>query len=36
MRAVIFGCDGHELTAEELAFFRAAKPWGFILFKRNC
>lgn len=36
MRAVIFGCDGHELTAEEQTFFRAAQPWGFILFKRNC
>jgi beta-N-acetylhexosaminidase len=36
MRAVIFGCDGHELTAEEQAFFREAQPWGFILFKRNC
>jgi beta-N-acetylhexosaminidase len=35
-RAVIFGCDGHELTAEEIAFFRAVKPWGFILFGRNC
>jgi beta-N-acetylhexosaminidase len=36
MRAVIFGCDGHELTAEERAFFSAVQPWGFILFKRNC
>jgi beta-N-acetylhexosaminidase len=35
-RAVIFGCDGHELTAEEQAFFREAQPWGFILFSRNC
>lgn len=35
-RAVIFGCDGHELTAEEQSFFREAKPWGFILFSRNC
>ena len=35
-RAVIFGCDGHELTAEEARFFREAKPWGFILFRRNC
>jgi beta-N-acetylhexosaminidase len=35
-RAVIFGCDGHELTPDEFAFFRAAKPWGFILFGRNC
>jgi beta-N-acetylhexosaminidase len=36
VRAVIFGCDGHELTAAEEAFFRAVKPWGFILFARNC
>lgn len=36
VRAVIFGCDGHELNAEEAQFFREAKPWGFILFKRNC
>ena len=36
VRAVIFGCDGHELTAEEASFFRAVKPWGFILFGRNC
>jgi beta-N-acetylhexosaminidase len=35
-RAVIFGCDGLELTAEEQAFFREVQPWGFILFKRNC
>ena len=36
MRAVIFGCDGLELSAEELVFFREVQPWGFILFKRNC
>lgn len=35
-RAVIFGCDGHELTAEEQSFFRETQPWGFILFSRNC
>jgi beta-N-acetylhexosaminidase len=33
--ACIFGCAGLELTAEEAAFFQAARPWGFILFKRN-
>ena len=33
--ACIFGCAGPELTAEEDAFFRDVKPWGFILFKRN-
>jgi beta-N-acetylhexosaminidase len=36
VRAVIFGCDGHELSAAEQAFFQAVKPWGFILFNRNC
>jgi beta-N-acetylhexosaminidase len=36
VRAVIFGCSGLELSAAEQAFFRAVKPWGFILFQRNC
>ena len=34
-RACIFGCAGTVLTAEEASFFRAARPWGFILFRRN-
>ena len=34
-RAVIFGCAGPTLGAEEVAFFRDAEPWGFILFGRN-
>jgi beta-N-acetylhexosaminidase len=33
--AAIFGCGGHRLTPEETTFFRDARPWGFILFKRN-
>ncbi|WP_426013345.1 beta-N-acetylhexosaminidase [Caulobacter sp. DWR2-3-1b2] len=33
--AAILGCAGTTLTAEEAAFFRNVKPWGFILFKRN-
>jgi beta-N-acetylhexosaminidase len=33
--AVIFGCSGPVLTPEERAFFRDARPWGFILFRRN-
>ncbi len=33
--ASILGCSGPELTAEETAFFRRVKPWGFILFARN-
>lgn len=33
--AAIYGCSGHRLTAEERAFFAEARPWGFILFRRN-
>lgn len=32
----IFGCSGLRLTAEEKSFFREVKPYGFILFARNC
>lgn len=35
-RAVIFGCEGLRLSGDEYAFFRVARPCGFILFKRNC
>ena len=35
-RAVILGCAGEQLTAEEYRFFSAADPVGFILFRRNC
>lgn len=35
-RAVLFGCAGPSLSAEERAFFAAANPLGFILFARNC
>jgi beta-N-acetylhexosaminidase len=34
-KALIVGCSGHVLTDAEQALFRAEKPWGFILFKRN-
>jgi beta-N-acetylhexosaminidase len=34
-KAVIVGCTGKELSREEKALFKAEKPWGFILFKRN-
>ena len=34
--AFIAGCAGPTLSADEVAFFRDARPWGFILFKRNC
>ena len=33
--AAIFGCSGHRLTEAERAFFAGARPWGFILFRRN-
>jgi beta-N-acetylhexosaminidase len=33
--AMILGCSGPKLTAEEKAFFADARPWGFILFRRN-
>jgi beta-N-acetylhexosaminidase len=33
--ACIFGLSGLVPTAEEEAFFREARPWGFILFRRN-
>lgn len=35
-RAVVFGCAGLALSAEERAFYRDADPFGFILFRRNC
>ena len=34
-RAIILGCGGVDLTADERAFFRDADPLGFILFARN-
>ncbi|TCL09702.1 beta-N-acetylhexosaminidase [Shimia isoporae] len=33
--ATIFGCEGLRLSAGERAFFRNARPFGFILFARN-
>jgi beta-N-acetylhexosaminidase len=33
--ACIFGCAGQTLSDAERDFFRDARPWGFILFKRN-
>ncbi|MBV8133640.1 MAG: beta-N-acetylhexosaminidase [Alphaproteobacteria bacterium] len=35
-RAVILGCGGEQLGADERRFFGAADPVGFILFRRNC
>jgi beta-N-acetylhexosaminidase len=34
-RAFITGVSGPELNAAEREFIRSARPWGFILFKRN-
>jgi beta-N-acetylhexosaminidase len=34
-RAFITGVSGLALTEDERAFLREARPWGFILFKRN-
>ena len=34
-RAFIAGCLGTSLNPDERAFFREARPWGFILFRRN-
>ena len=31
----IYGCAGKDLAPNERAFFRTARPWGFILFARN-
>jgi len=33
--ALILGCSGTRLTAEEKAFYAGERPWGFILFARN-
>ncbi|PJG47538.1 beta-N-acetylhexosaminidase [Sphingobium sp. LB126] len=35
MKPVIFGLSGETLTADERAFFAAAEPAGYILFRRN-
>ena len=36
LQASIYGIEGTSLTGEEKAFFAAQKPYGFILFARNC
>ena len=35
-RAVVYGMEGLTLTPEEIAFFCKARPYGYILFARNC
>ena len=34
-RAIVFGCAGPRLSADERRFFADSDPYGFILFKRN-
>ena len=34
-KAIILGASGTTLTPDETAFFRAERPWGFIVFARN-
>ncbi|MEZ5811319.1 MAG: beta-N-acetylhexosaminidase [Rhizobiaceae bacterium] len=34
-KAMILGAAGTTLSAEETAFYRDERPWGFILFARN-
>jgi len=36
LRALILGCAGETLTADERGFLGDADPVGFILFRRNC
>ena len=33
---IICGISGTELSNEEIKFFEQYKPWGVILFERNC
>jgi beta-N-acetylhexosaminidase len=35
-KAMILGAMGAELTPDETALYRDERPWGFILFARNC
>ena len=34
-KAMILGCSGLTLTDDEIALYKAERPWGFILFGRN-
>ena len=35
-KAFISGCAGQALTSDERVFFSDTRPWGLILFARNC
>jgi beta-N-acetylhexosaminidase len=34
--AAVYGCEGLQLSRDEQAFFSEVRPFGFILFARNC
>jgi beta-N-acetylhexosaminidase len=34
--AAVYGCEGFVLSSAERDFFREVRPFGFILFARNC
>lgn len=36
MKPLIVGLEGLVLTANEIDFLKTQKPWGVIIFKRNC
>ena len=36
VKAFTSGCEGTELSDDERSFFDAHRPWGLILFARNC
>lgn len=36
MKAFIAGCEGTRLTKDEYAFFQDTRPFGLIVFRRNC
>lgn len=35
-KAMILGASGATLTQDEISLYRDERPWGFILFARNC
>src|SRR4051812_40526041 len=35
-KAMILGASGAQLTPDEISVYRDERPWGFILFARNC
>jgi beta-N-acetylhexosaminidase len=35
-KAMILGSSGPQLTQDEILLYRDERPWGFILFARNC